>query len=273
MPAAKKAVPTQVATKADCVTAMEGLKYRPELLICDPPYNFGMPYDAYKDSKSHTEYLAWTRKWVGTAAAVLDPHGALWIFAPDEWVSEIDVMAKREFKLYKRQHVIWAFTFGQKCSKKFTRSHCHLLHLTKSKTKFTFNADALKVPSARQLVYKDKRAVSSGKLPDDTWMLLESQMRPFMGRDRDVWLESRICGTFKERKKHSPNQIPVPVMERIVLACSDEGERVVDPFAGTCSSAIPCVRHGRNWEGFDLSRTCVTAGNKRIAQERARLGL
>lgn len=262
----KKGVPTQLARRVDCVKAMEGLTYKPELVIADPPYNFGQPYDAYKDTKSHTEYMNWTRQWVGAAANVLAPHGALWIFVPDEWVSEIDVMAKREFKLYKRQHVVWAFTFGQKCQKKFTRSHCHLLYLTKAKTKFTFNVDSLRVPSARQLVYKDKRAVSAGKPPDDTWMLLESQLRPHMGQDKDTWLESRICGTFKERKKHSPNQIPVPIMERIVLACSNPGERVIDPFAGTCASGVACALHKRNWEGFDLSQRCVTEGNKRIKE-------
>lgn len=261
---AKKGVPTQAARRADCVKAMAGLAYRPNLIVADPPYNIGQEYDAYKDTKSFDEYLNWTRSWVGAAADKLDPHGAMWIFAPDEWVSEIDIMAKREFKLHKRQHVIWAFTFGQKCTKKFSRSHCHLLHFIKTKSKFTFNVDAIKVPSARQLVYKDKRAVDGGKPPDDTWMLLKEQLEPYMGRDKDVWLESRICGSFKERKKHSPNQIPVQVMERIVLACTNKGDRVVDPFAGTCASGVACALHDRNWEGFDLSQTCVTEGNKRI---------
>ena len=264
MPVAKKGLPTQVARRSDCVKAMDGLKYKPKLVIADPPYNQGAPYGAYDDNLSYNEYMYWTRKWVGAAASVLDPHGSMWIFVPDEWVSEIDVLAKREFKLHKRQHVIWAFTFGQRCSNKFSRSHCHLLHLTKTKTKFTFNADSLKVPSARELIYGDKRAMKGGKLPDDTWMLLESQLKPHMGKDKDTWLESRICGTFKERKKHSPNQIPVQIMERIVLACSDKGDRVLDPFAGTAASGVACALHGRHWEGFDLSPTCVTEGNRRI---------
>ncbi len=260
----KKGVPTQVARKTDCVKAMAGLAYEPNLIIADPPYNFGQPYDAYKDSKSHKEYVEWTRLWLGTAASRLHARGSVWVFVPDEWVSEIDVMAKREFKLYKRQHVVWAFTFGQKCTKKFTRSHCHLLYFTKTKTQFTFNANSLLVPSARQLRYNDKRAVKDGKLPDDTWMLLKEQLEPHMGKDKDTWLESRICGTFKEREKHSPNQIPVPVMERIVLACSNKGDRVVDPFAGTAASGVACALHGRNWEGFDVSPRCVAEGNRRI---------
>lgn len=267
MPATtKKTTPPQLAQRADCVAAMAALPYKADLVIADPPYNFGQPYDAYKDNKSYAEYVDWTRKWVGAAAQLLAPHGAMWIFVPDEWVSEIDVLAKREFKLHKRQHVVWAFTFGQNCTKKFTRSHCHLLHFTKAKTKFTFNPKSLLVPSARQLVYGDKRAVLAGKVPDDTWMLLEAQLKPHMGKDKDTWLESRICGNFKERKNHSPNQIPVPVMERIVLACSNPGDRVVDPFAGTGSSGVACALHNRRWEGFDLSAKCVSESNRRVKE-------
>ena len=262
----KKIIPTQKAKVADCVKAMKSLTYSPALIIADPPYNFGQPYDAYKDSKSHNEYLAWSTEWIATATKALAPTGSMWIFCPDEWVSEIDIIARRDSKLYKRNHVIWAFTFGQNCRSKFSRSHCHLLYFTKSKSKFTFNSSALKVPSARKLVYNDKRADVTGKVPDDTWMLLENQLLPHMGGSRDTWLESRICGTFKERKKHSPNQIPVPIMTRIVAACSNAGDRVVDPFAGTCASGVACAKLGRSWEGFDLSKTCVVEGNKRIAE-------
>lgn len=271
---AKKAKhPRLEVRKADCLGGLPGLAakgQKPTLIIADPPYNQGMPYEAYVDRKSHTEYMSWTKRWVRESWAALAPHGSLWVFAPDEWVSEIDVFAKT--LMYKRQHVIWAFTFGQKCSKKFSRSHCHLLWYTKAKTKFTFNADAVKVPSARQLVYNDKRAVAGGKPPDDTWMLLKDQLEPYMGRDKDTWLESRICGTFKERHKHSPNQIPVPVMARIVAACSNKGELVVDPFAGTCSSGVACAALGRDWIGFDLSPTCVSAGKKRLADALSKHG-
>lgn len=237
---------------------------RPSLIIADPPYNMGQPYDAYADNLPYNDYMSWSEDWLYHAAKALTPHGSMWVFCPDEWVSEIDVLCRTKLKLYKRRHVIWAFTFGQRAQNNFTRSHCHLLWLTKTKSKYTFNADAVLVPSARQLKYKDKRAVAAGKPPDATWMLLAAQLEPHMGGDKDVWLESRICGTFKERKKHSPNQIPVPIMARIVAACSNPGELVVDPFAGTGSSGVACAQLGRNWLGFDLSPRCVAESNQRI---------
>jgi DNA modification methylase len=254
----------QICYKRDCVTAMKEGCGSPKLIIADPPYNYGQAYDAYDDKKSYDEYMSWTKAWMSAAAQALDPTGSMWIFVPDELVSELDVLAKHTLKLHKRQHVIWAFTFGQSCSNKFSRSHCHLLYYTKHKKKFTFCPDNVRVPSARQLVYKDKRATSKGKLPDDTWMLLESQLSPFMGKDRDTWLESRICGTFKDRHKHSPNQIPTAITDRIILSCSLPGDLVVDPFAGTGSSGVSCKRLGRQWVGFDVSALCVKESNKRI---------
>lgn len=266
-----KPLPYQLATQIDCVAGLGGLKDKAKLIIADPPYDFGQPYDACDDNKGYEKYMQFTRRWTCAAVEALDAHGSMFVFCPDEWVSEIDVHLRHELEMYKRRHIIWAFTFGQKATKNFTRSHCHILYFSKTKSKYTFNTAAVKVPSARQLVYNDKRAVAGGKPPDATWMLLKDQLEPYMTPDLDTWLVSRICGSFKERKDHSPNQIPVPLMERIVLACSNPGDLVVDPFAGTASSAIPCVDHGRNWTGFDLSATCVKYANARIDKRRVEI--
>lgn len=239
------------------------------MTLADPPYNFGVPYDSYADNKTYDEYMTWTRQWLAAAVQAMHKHGALWIFVPDEWVSEIDMLARHEFKLYKRRHVIWAFTFGVACQGNFSRSHCHILYLTKAKTVRTFNDKPLRHASARTLEYADKRANPDGKLPDATWMILRDQLLPHMLPTQDVWLESRICGTFKERKKHSPNQIPLPLMERIILSCSNPGDTVVDAFVGTGGSGLLCARHGRNFLGYDVSPECVRQTNGRIAAELA----
>lgn len=255
---------TCVGVKGDCVKLMASLPRKQKLIIADPPYNFGHPYDAYDDNKSYQQYMAWTTEWMTAAVQALDKNGSMFVFVPDEWVSEVDMLARHTLKMYKQRQIIWAFTFGQKAQKNFTRSHCHILYLTKSRT-FTFNVDAIKVPSARQLVYNDKRAVAGGKPPDDTWMLLKDQMEPYMQPDMDTWMVSRICGTFKERRKHSPNQIPVPIMTRIIAACSNPGDEVLDPFCGSGSSGVASAMLGRNWTGYDVSAECVKQTRERIA--------
>lgn len=236
-----------------------------QLIVGDPPYNYGQPYEAYEDNKSYEKYMKWTRQWLARAVNMLHKHGALWLFIPDEWAADIEYAMKHEFKLHLRQHLIWAFTFGVNCTDKFTRSHCHMLHMTKTKTRFTFNPKELLVPSARELVYKDKRAKKGGRLPDATWMLLKEQLEPYMTGDKSVWLQSRICGTFKERKKHSPNQIPLPIYDRIVRALTNPGDLVVDPFAGTGGLGVECKKLGRNYIGFDIGKECVRSAKARIA--------
>jgi site-specific DNA-methyltransferase (adenine-specific) len=178
------------------------------------------------------------------------------------------VLAKKKFGLTKRNHIVWTFTFGKAAQKSFTNSHCHILYYVKNKNDFFFDENAVRVPSARQLVYNDKRALRGGKQPDDVWMLLKDQMEPYLTPDTDTWLESRICGTFKERCKHSPNQLPVPLVERIVLAASRPGDMVVDPFVGTGTAALAALKRGRRFWGCDLSKVCVTQALRRVASLR-----
>ena len=238
------------------------------LAVADPPYNNGSAYDAaIDDNKSYDAYMEWTRSWLTQVMAATTDDASVWVFIPDEWVSELDMMMRKDFRLHKRRHVVWTFTFGVACAKNFARSHCHILYMTKKKTRFVFNADAIRVPSARQLRYADKRANPAGKLPDATWMLLQEQLAPCLGGDGDTWLESRVCGTFKQRVSVSPNQIPVPLLQRIVRACSDPGDVVMDPFLGTGSTGVAAAIEKRKFCGYDLSQACVDVARQRILKE------
>jgi site-specific DNA-methyltransferase (adenine-specific) len=261
--------------RGDCVQllasgALDKPQQRPnpggpyDLVVADPPYSFGMEYDAYHDKHTYEEYLTWSKSWLGAVTAKLARHGSMFVFAPDEWVSEIDLHCRQELGLWLRNHIIWAFTFGVRCDKKFSRSHCHILYFTKTKSKFTFNMSDVAVPSARQLVYKDKRQRAGGKSPDAPWMLLHEQLLPHMSPDRDTWLVNRVCGTYKERQKHSPNQLPEEVVARIVRACSNPGDLVLDPFLGTGTTGVVCARFDRHFVGMDLSAQCVRESSRRI---------
>src|SRR5262249_51242189 len=145
--------------------------------------------------------------------------------------------------------VIWFYTFGVHCTLKFTRSHAHLFHFVKDRKSFTFNAKEIRVPSARQLVYADKRAVPGGRTPDDTWMTPPPLPPDVPTRDgfvlrpqdipdkfpphSDVWFFSRVAGTFGERRGWHGCQMPEQLLGRIIRACSNPGDLVLDPFGGS----------------------------------------
>jgi site-specific DNA-methyltransferase (adenine-specific) len=269
-------VPEWEIERADCVKGMrglEGLKVRPRLVFADPPFNMGVGYDKHDDNQDVEEYHNWCAEWIAAAYDVLHRYGSFWIAINDENVSELDVMTKG-VGFHKRAHVTWYYTFGVSCTKNFARSHTHLLYYTKHRTKFTFNSDdsGLRVPSARQLVYNDKRANPKGKLPDNTWILSPFDLEnAFIHSKRrkdkqwlDTWIASRVCGTFHEHVDGALNQMPQEVMKRIVRACSKPGDLVLDPFGGTFSTGEAAISLGRNFHGFDISADYCKRGRARL---------
>ncbi len=218
-----------------------------DLVFADPPFNIGYKYDTYHDNIAPPEYVKWTRRWLDQCLRVLTPTGSFWIAIGDAYAAEVRVMMRPRATL--RNWVIWRYTFGQNCKGKFNRGHTHLFYFVKDPGAFTFNADAVRVPSDRQLKYNDKRANPKGKLPDD------------------VWTFSRVCGTFKERVGWHPCQMPVALLARIVLACSNPDDVVLDPFAGSGTTLVAAARHGRRWVGTELSEQYASLATRRIEEE------
>ena len=184
--------------EGDCI---EGLaKLQPgsaHLAFADPPFNIGYDYDVYDDRKAGGEYLKWSKRWMEAVYQALRPDGTFWLAIGDEYAAELKVMATRELGLTCRSWVVWYYTFGVNCKYKFSRSHAHLFHFVKDAKRFTFNVDAVRVPSARELVYGDKRADARGRLPDDTWILRPQDLPEGFQPDEDTWYFPRVCGTFK----------------------------------------------------------------------------
>lgn len=260
---------------ADCI---EGMKQLPsgciDLAFADPPFNIGYDYDVYEDQLEADHYLQWCENWTAEVVRLLKPTGTFWLAIGDEYAAELKVMLQRTHHLHCRSWVVWYYTFGVNCKQKFSRSHAHLFHMTKDPKRFTFNIDAVRVPSARQLVYADSRANPSGRLPDDTWLLatqpttwvLRPQDLPRGFRaDADTWYFPRVCGTFKERAGWHGCQMPEQLLGRIIRACSGEGEIVLDPFGGSGTTLAVAKKLKRRYVGFELSADYCQQIARRLA--------
>jgi site-specific DNA-methyltransferase (adenine-specific) len=164
--------------------------------------------------------------------------------------------------------VIWYYTFGVHCTRKFCRSHAHLFHFVKNPKEFTFNNMAIRVPSARQLVYADDRAHPNGRLPDDTWFLRPQDLPDSFKPSENTWYFPRVAGTFKERARFHGCQMPEQLLGRIIRVCSRPDELVLDPFAGSATTLVVAKKLGRQWLGFELSEDYASRGRKRLDKVR-----
>ena len=126
-----------------------------------------------------------------------------------------------------------------------------------------FQPDKVRVPSKRALLYKDKRAMSKGRLPDTFW-----------GHGDDTGVlnvikESRVCGTYKE-SRHSwhDNQLPEALVKRILLGHCPDGGRVLDPFIGSGTTAYVCQDLKLDCVGIDVSEAYLGKINEELERRK-----
>ena len=235
-------------TTGDCVNLLAAMPAGSvNLVVADPPYNIGIDYgDGERADRLRPErYIEWTRAWIAAAARALTDDGALWIVCGQEYGAHHD-LAIQAAGLTIRNRITWYETFGVNCRQKFSRTSRPVFYATKHRSRFTFNAGPVTVPSARQTKYRDKRAAAGGKLMDDVWAI------------------PRVCGTFRERQKGFPTQLPIALVERIVLVSTNAGDLVVDPFTGSGTTGVVCVKHGRRFHGIELRKEFASRARTRI---------
>ena len=217
-----------------------------DLIFADPPFNIGYKYDKYNDKQKRENYIAWTKEWMSVCKKVLNPCGSFYIAIGDDYAANVKVIAD-DIGLVMRNWIIWHYTFGQQTKDKFARSHTHIFYFSNDKKNFTFNDYAVRVPSDRQLLYNDKRANPTGKMPDDVWNTYP-----------------RVCGTFKERAGWHPCQMPESLLKRIISVSSNPDDCVLDPFSGSGTTAAAALQLGRHYVGIEISEQYVGNAKKRL---------
>jgi DNA modification methylase len=214
-----------------------------DLVFADPPFNIGLDYPGYVDRLTREHYLAWTDLWLAEVPRVLSPAGSLFVQIADEWAGYLQVRLDA-LGLTWRNTIIWHYRFGPHQKRKFGRDHQQVLYYVADPERLTFNADDVRVRSARQ-EQGDKRADPKGRVPGD------------------VWTFPRVCGTFRERRGHVC-QTPKRVLERIVRVASNPGDLVLDPFAGTGTALAVARSLGRRYLGVELCGETADLARRRV---------
>ncbi len=241
----------------DCRNVLAGLpdKGTVDLVFADPPFNWDVPYDGWSDDMSRATYERFTYDWLDGCIDALSPTGSLWVNIPDDSAAEVVLHLKRR-GLVMINWCVWHFRFGQCRNSSFIMSKVHALYFCKDPDNRTWNPDAVLEQSDRASIYGDKRT-------------MEKSANKGMRVPMDVWYGKywgRIQGNNAERRHGHQNQIPEVYLERVILACSHEGDLVLDPFAGSGTTGTVARAHGRRSIGVEQSEATARSAWERMTE-------
>ncbi len=257
-----------VITESDALMALNTLPDATfKLVVSSPPYNLGK---AYEMQTSIQQYLRWQTDIIKELARVVADDGSIiWQvgnFIDDGEVFPLDIYFYPIFKscgLQLRNRIVWHFDHGLHATKRFSGRYEVLLWFTKSKT-YTFNLDSVRVPSKYpgKLHYKgEKKGQPSGnplgKNPSDYWAMISQEWE-------DGIIEIPNVKSNHPEKTSHPCQFPIELVERCVLALTNEDEWVLDPFAGVGSSLIAVIKNKRRGMMIDRDPQYITITKKRV---------
>ncbi len=216
-----------------------------DLIVADPPYNLGKSeWDRFESSE---RYLEWTRAWIEAARVALKPRGSLYVMGFSEVLADIKVATSASWTSCR--WLVWFYRNKANLRDDWGRSHESVLLLRKG-ARFKFNTDPIRIPyNAHTTRYPERTQAETsqyGGARPGRW-----KPNPLGARPRDV-IEVPVLANGTVEKTEHPTQKPVQLIRKFVLASSDPGDLVVDPFAGSGTTAAVCELTGRRWRSCEL---------------------
>ncbi|MCC7191068.1 MAG: site-specific DNA-methyltransferase [Anaerolineales bacterium] len=238
-----------------------------QLVITSPPYNLGKDYEHRVDIE---KYLEQQTEIIAELNRVLKDGGSLcWQvgnFVEDGEVYPLDILYYGIFKklgLNLRNRIIWRFGHGLHASKRFSGRYETILWFTKG-DKYLFNLDSVRIPSKypgkRHFKGEKKGQLSGnplGKNPSDVWEVVLQDW------EQEIWDIPNVKANHPEKTGH-PCQYPIELVERCVLALTNDGDWVLDPFVGVGSSLLAAIKNNRRAMGSDKEKDYVELARERI---------
>jgi len=238
-----------------------------DLIITSPPYNVGKQYET---RKSIEKYLAEQEIVIKELIRVTSSKGNI-CWQVGNYVNKgeifpLDIYYYQIFKRYGlklRNRIIWHFGHGLHASNRFSGRYETILWFTKGND-YIFNLDDVRVPAKypgkRHFKGPKKGELSGnprGKNPSDVWEIL---IRDW---EKELWDIPNVKANHPEKTDH-PCQYPIELVERCILALTNEGSWVLDPYAGVGSSMIAAIKNNRNAFGIEKEKKYVDITNQRI---------
>jgi len=222
-----------------------------DLVVADPPYCLGKDYGNNSDKLKPKDYLEWSKKWIDAVIPKIKNTGSFYIFLT--WQHSPEIFSYMKTKLIMKNEIIWDRKVPSMggSTRKFSSVHDNIGFFVKSKD-YYFNIDAVRIPYDAETKKARTRSIFVGK----KW--LEIGYNP-----KDLWSVTRIHAEDPERENH-PTQKPLEIIERIIKASCPEQGVVLDPFMGSGTTAVACIKLNRNYIGFEINPDYCKIIEKRI---------
>lgn len=244
-----------------------------KLIITSPPYNIGKEYETVTSLK---QYLEKIEPIISESVRTLSDDGSIcwevgnYIDPVTSEVYPLDIYYYEIFKKYGlqlRNRIIWHFGHGLQCEKRFSGRYETILWFSKTDT-YTFNLDDVRIPSKypgkKSYKGENKGKLSGnpkGKNPEDVWQATVERL--YDDWERQIWDVPNVKSNHPEKTIH-PCQFPIELVERCVLALTNENDVVYDPFAGVGSTLLAALKNNRRAFGTELMQEYIDIGLERI---------
>lgn len=245
----------------DTETFLKGLPTEPlfDLIVTSPPYNIGKEYEARMELD---KYLEWQARIIAELIPRLKKGGSIcWQvgnYVDDNEIFPLDIEFAPIFKKHRlqlRNRIVWQFGHGLHTQRRFSGRYEVVMWYTKTESKkdtYTFNLDAVRTPAK----YPGKKHFKGPKAG-------QFSSNPLGKNPEDVWNIPNVKSNHIEKTAH-PCQFPVGLIERLVLALTNQGDLVFDPFAGVASAGVAAAMHGRRFWGCEIVAKYATIGLSRV---------
>jgi len=222
-----------------------------DLIFADPPYNIGKDFDGLKENWDEDSFLQWMFTCIDECVRVLKPRGTFYLMNSTENMPFLDMYCRK--KLHIKSRIVWAYdSSGVQAKKYFGSMYEPMLMMTGSEKGYTFNSDSVlveaKTGSQRKLIDYRKtppQPYNTKKVPGNVWNI------------------PRVRFKMPEYENH-PTQKPEQFLERIVLASSNTGDTVLDPFSGSFTTSAVAQKHNRRSIGIEINSEYVKMGIRRL---------
>jgi len=236
--------------QGDCLEIMRQIPDNSvDVTFADPPFNLKKKYNSYYDKYEMEQYLSWCKEWLTEMVRITKPTGSIFVHNIPKWLIYFGSYLN-EIAVF-RHWIAWD-AMGSPLGKTLLPNHYGILYYVKS--------DDFKFYDIRML---HKRCRKCHYILQD-YGGKKSQMHQFGPLVSDVWTDIHRIRHKKRRDEH-PCQLPLPLLERLLLLSSDEGDIVLDPFLGTGTTAIAAKKLGRKFIGIDIDPKYVEIANKKLA--------